>query len=151
MDHDGNLISRKVTYSFIFISIVHSALKNKITPQGEIFIQKQIRSFLLLLTPFCIDQVIRKVIRRVSTPTPENQRGHGWRRDLQDSPLPQEGGSEQGDVSRNSRRKDDRRCAGSKFDVSWEEVFRGLKNCTVRPSGKRVQSATICFKQMVFM
>ncbi|TNN27143.1 hypothetical protein EYF80_062714 [Liparis tanakae] len=38
-------------------------------------------------------QVIRKVIRRVSTPTPENQGGDRWHRDLQHSPLLQEDGS----------------------------------------------------------
>ncbi|KAI3363322.1 hypothetical protein L3Q82_011948 [Scortum barcoo] len=51
MDHDGNLISRKV---------------------------------------------IRKVIRRVSTPTPDNQGGDRWHRDLQHSPILQEDGSEVG-------------------------------------------------------
>ncbi|XP_071336360.1 ankyrin-3 isoform X2 [Trachinotus anak] len=60
-------------------------------------------------------KVIRKVIRRVSTPTPENQGGDRWHRDLQHSPILQEDGSEQGDVSRNSRRKDDRRSGDKKF------------------------------------
>ncbi|XP_075931936.1 uncharacterized protein ank3a [Anarhichas minor] len=70
MDHDGNLVSRKV---------------------------------------------IRKVIRRVSTPTPENQGGDRWDRDLQHSPPLQEEGSEQGEGSRNSRRKDDRRSGDKKL------------------------------------
>ncbi|XP_041802929.1 ankyrin-3-like isoform X1 [Chelmon rostratus] len=70
MDHDGNLISRKV---------------------------------------------IRKVIRRVSTPTPENQGGDMWHRDLQHSPILQEDLSEQGQGSRNSRRKDDRRSGDKKL------------------------------------
>uniref|UniRef100_A0A3B5AJL7 Ankyrin 3 n=1 Tax=Stegastes partitus TaxID=144197 RepID=A0A3B5AJL7_9TELE len=69
MDHDGNLISRKV---------------------------------------------IRKVIRRVSTPTPDNQRGDRWHRDLQCSPILHEDGSEKGDGPRNSRRKDDRRSGDKK-------------------------------------
>ncbi|XP_051816225.1 ankyrin-3 isoform X21 [Acanthochromis polyacanthus] len=67
MDHDGNLISRKV---------------------------------------------IRKVIRRVSTPTPDNQ--GSWHRDLQHSPILHEDGSEKGDGPRNSRRKDDRRSGDKK-------------------------------------
>ncbi|XP_026210747.1 ankyrin-3-like isoform X18 [Anabas testudineus] len=67
MDHDGNLVSRKV---------------------------------------------IRKVIRRVSTPTPENQRSDRWHRDLQQSPVLQE---EQGEGSRNSRRKDERRSGDKKL------------------------------------
>ncbi|XP_034754625.1 ankyrin-3 isoform X26 [Etheostoma cragini] len=70
MDHDGNLVSRKV---------------------------------------------IRKVIRRISTPTPENQGGDSWQRDLQHSPVLQEDGSEQGVGSRNSRRKDDRRSGDKKL------------------------------------
>ncbi|XP_068576346.1 ankyrin-3-like isoform X7 [Cebidichthys violaceus] len=70
MDHDGNLVSRKV---------------------------------------------IRKVIRRVSTPTPENQGGDRWHRDLQHSPPLQEDASEQGEGSRNSRRKDDRRSGDKKL------------------------------------
>ncbi|XP_028278843.1 ankyrin-3 isoform X5 [Parambassis ranga] len=57
-------------------------------------------------------KVIRKVIRRVSTPTPENQAS--WRRDLQCSPTLQEDWSEQGEGSRNSRRKDDRRSGDKK-------------------------------------
>ncbi|XP_032397687.1 ankyrin-3 isoform X50 [Etheostoma spectabile] len=69
MDHDGNLVSRKV---------------------------------------------IRKVIRRISTPTPENQGGDSWQQDLQHSPVVQEDGSEQGVGSRNSRRKDDRRSGDKK-------------------------------------
>ncbi|XP_056251295.1 ankyrin-3-like isoform X33 [Seriola aureovittata] len=60
-------------------------------------------------------KVIRKVIRRVSTPTPENQGGDRWHRDLQHSPILQEDWSEQGEVSRNSRRKDDRRSGDKKF------------------------------------
>ncbi|XP_039995253.1 ankyrin-3-like [Xiphias gladius] len=60
-------------------------------------------------------KVIRKVIRRVSTPTPENQGGDRWRRDLQHSPILQEDGSEQGEGSRNSRRKDERRSGDKKL------------------------------------
>uniref|UniRef100_A0A8C6Q3P4 Ankyrin 3 n=1 Tax=Nothobranchius furzeri TaxID=105023 RepID=A0A8C6Q3P4_NOTFU len=41
-------------------------------------------------------KVIRKVIRRVSTPTPENQGDDRWRRDLQHCPLLQEYESEVG-------------------------------------------------------
>ncbi|XP_062256631.1 ankyrin-3-like isoform X4 [Platichthys flesus] len=58
-------------------------------------------------------KVIRKVIRRVSTPTPEG--GDKRLRDLLHSPTLQEDGSEQGDVSRNSRRKDDRRSGDKKL------------------------------------
>ncbi|XP_078016904.1 uncharacterized protein LOC117247896 isoform X41 [Epinephelus lanceolatus] len=60
-------------------------------------------------------KVIRKVIRRVSTPTPETQRGDSWHRDPQRSPSLQEDGSEQGEGSRNSRRKDDRRSGDKKL------------------------------------
>ncbi|XP_049928015.1 ankyrin-3 isoform X26 [Epinephelus moara] len=60
-------------------------------------------------------KVIRKVIRRVSTPTPETQRGDNWHRDPQRSPSLQEDGSEQGEGSRNSRRKDDRRSGDKKL------------------------------------
>ncbi|XP_051284436.1 ankyrin-3 isoform X30 [Dicentrarchus labrax] len=60
-------------------------------------------------------KVIRKVIRRVSTPTPENQGGDRWHQDLQHSPILQEDGSEQGEGSRNSRRKDDRRSGDKKL------------------------------------
>ncbi|XP_047458833.1 ankyrin-3-like isoform X24 [Mugil cephalus] len=67
MDHDGNIVSRKV---------------------------------------------IRKVIRRVSTPTPESKGGSSWHR--QHSPILQEDGSEQGEGSRNNRRKDDRRSGDKK-------------------------------------
>ncbi|XP_061601867.1 ankyrin-3-like isoform X7 [Cololabis saira] len=59
-------------------------------------------------------KVIRKVIRRVSSPTPENQGGHRWHSDLELSPLLQEYGSEPGDGSRKSRRKDDRRSGDKK-------------------------------------
>uniref|UniRef100_A0A3Q2Q280 Ankyrin 3 n=1 Tax=Fundulus heteroclitus TaxID=8078 RepID=A0A3Q2Q280_FUNHE len=41
-------------------------------------------------------KVIRKVIRRVSTPTPENQGGDRWHSDLHHSPTQQEYGSEVG-------------------------------------------------------
>ncbi|TKS85771.1 hypothetical protein D9C73_019571 [Collichthys lucidus] len=41
-------------------------------------------------------QVIRKVIRRMSTPTPENQGGDRWLQDIQHSPTLQEDGSEVG-------------------------------------------------------
>ncbi|KAM4598950.1 LOW QUALITY PROTEIN: uncharacterized protein V3H82_016904 [Fundulus diaphanus] len=64
MDHDGNLISRKV---------------------------------------------IRKVIRRVSTPTPENQGGDRWHSDLHHSPTQQEYGSEQADGGRKCRRSGDKK------------------------------------------
>uniref|UniRef100_A0A087YK34 Ankyrin 3 n=1 Tax=Poecilia formosa TaxID=48698 RepID=A0A087YK34_POEFO len=64
MDHDGNLISRKV---------------------------------------------IRKVIRRVSTPTPENQGGDRWHSDLHHSPTQQDYGSEQGDGARKCRRSGDKK------------------------------------------
>ncbi|XP_036978711.1 ankyrin-3-like isoform X28 [Acanthopagrus latus] len=60
-------------------------------------------------------KVIRKVIRRVSTPTPDHQRGDRWHRDLQQSPILQEDWSEQGEGSRNSRRKDDRRSGDKKL------------------------------------
>ncbi|XP_055083488.1 ankyrin-3 isoform X1 [Periophthalmus magnuspinnatus] len=72
LDHDGNLISRKV---------------------------------------------IRKVIRRVSTPTPDNQGNDNgvWRkRDPRHSPALSEECLEQGSGSRNSRRKDDRRSSDKK-------------------------------------
>ncbi|XP_076747688.1 ankyrin-3 isoform X12 [Maylandia zebra] len=59
-------------------------------------------------------KVIRKVIRRVSTPTPENQGGDRWHKDLHHSPILQEDASEQGEGSRNSRRKDDRRSGDKK-------------------------------------
>ncbi|XP_076747679.1 ankyrin-3 isoform X3 [Maylandia zebra] len=58
-------------------------------------------------------KVIRKVIRRVSTPTPENQGGDRWHKDLHHSPILQEDASE-GEGSRNSRRKDDRRSGDKK-------------------------------------
>ncbi|XP_037320958.2 ankyrin-3 isoform X7 [Pungitius pungitius] len=70
MDHDGNLVSRKV---------------------------------------------IRKVIRRVSSPTPENQGSDKEHRDLLHRPALQEDGSEQGEGSRNSRRKEDRRSGDKKL------------------------------------
>lgn len=79
MDHDGNLISRKVTYS-----LYPSALPGE-KPQTDAF-----RSFLSLSPLFCLEQVIRKVIRRVSTPTPDNQGRDRWNRDLQQSPSLQE-------------------------------------------------------------
>ncbi|XP_027134044.1 ankyrin-3 isoform X9 [Larimichthys crocea] len=60
-------------------------------------------------------KVIRKVIRRMSTPTPENQGGDRWLQDIQHSPTLQEDGSEQGEGSRNSRRKDDRRSGDKKL------------------------------------
>ncbi|XP_035461277.2 ankyrin-3 isoform X35 [Scophthalmus maximus] len=60
-------------------------------------------------------KVIRKVIRRVSTPTPDNQGGDKWLRDLQRSPSLPEDGSEPGEGSRNSRRKDDRRSGDKKL------------------------------------
>ncbi|KAM3605649.1 uncharacterized protein V6R79_002434 [Siganus canaliculatus] len=60
-------------------------------------------------------KVIRKVIRRVSTPTPENQGGYRCYRDLQDSPILQEDESEKGESSRNGRRKDDRRSGDKKL------------------------------------
>ncbi|XP_041644861.1 ankyrin-3-like isoform X3 [Cheilinus undulatus] len=60
-------------------------------------------------------KVIRKVIRRVSSPTPDSQGGDMWLRDLQHSPVLQEDGQEQGEGSRNSRRKDDRRSGDKKL------------------------------------
>ncbi|KAF1375594.1 hypothetical protein PFLUV_G00221800 [Perca fluviatilis] len=90
MDHDGNLVSRKV---------------------------------------------IRKVIRRISTPTPENQGGDSWQRDLQHSPALQEDGKEKGQEIAGERMTEDQgikssthrdgcalpaRCTGTKLDVSWE-------------------------------
>ncbi|XP_060895980.1 ankyrin-3-like isoform X2 [Labrus mixtus] len=60
-------------------------------------------------------KVIRKVIRRMSTPTPDNQGEDRWLRDLQHSPILQEDGPEQGEGSRNSRRKDDRRSGDKKL------------------------------------
>ncbi|KAE8280768.1 hypothetical protein D5F01_LYC21331 [Larimichthys crocea] len=41
-------------------------------------------------------KVIRKVIRRMSTPTPENQGGDRWLQDIQHSPTLQEDGKEKG-------------------------------------------------------
>uniref|UniRef100_A0A8D0AQV9 Ankyrin 3 n=1 Tax=Sander lucioperca TaxID=283035 RepID=A0A8D0AQV9_SANLU len=76
MDHDGNLVSRKGEFVFIKAD--------------------KIRFFLPLSTSFCLGQVIRKVIRRISTPTPENQGGDSWQQDLQHSPALQEDGSEVG-------------------------------------------------------
>lgn len=58
------------------------------------FLKKQTPSDLFLLCR--LEQVIRKVIRRVSTPTPENQGGDMWHRDLQHSPILQEDLSEVG-------------------------------------------------------
>ncbi|XP_035848241.1 ankyrin-3-like isoform X26 [Sander lucioperca] len=90
MDHDGNLVSRKV---------------------------------------------IRKVIRRISTPTPENQGGDSWQQDLQHSPALQEDGKEKGQEIAGERMTEDQgikssihrdacalpaRCTGTKLDVSWE-------------------------------
>ncbi|XP_028324089.1 ankyrin-3-like isoform X9 [Gouania willdenowi] len=69
LDHDGNLISRKV---------------------------------------------IRKVIRRVSTPIPENQGGKSCHQDSQSSPIFRKDGSEPGEGSRNSRRKEDRKPSDKK-------------------------------------
>ncbi|XP_071061851.1 ankyrin-3-like isoform X13 [Pseudochaenichthys georgianus] len=60
-------------------------------------------------------KVIRKVIRRVTSPTPENQGDDRWLQDLLHSPTLQEEGSEQGEGSRNSRRKDDRRSGDKKL------------------------------------
>ncbi|KAJ4948684.1 hypothetical protein JOQ06_020214 [Pogonophryne albipinna] len=60
-------------------------------------------------------KVIRKVVRRVTTPTPENQGDDRWLQDLLHSPTLQEEGSEQGEGSRNSRRKDDRRSGDKKL------------------------------------
>ncbi|XP_041867171.1 ankyrin-3-like isoform X3 [Melanotaenia boesemani] len=113
MDQDGNLVSRKVMCSFIPVS--HFSLKYHKERGLIIFVKADtFRSFLPLSTSFYLGQVIRKVIRRVSTPTPENQGGDGWLRDLQHSPIMQEYGSEQGDLSRKSRRKDDRRSGDKK-------------------------------------
>ncbi|KAK5854238.1 hypothetical protein PBY51_015326 [Eleginops maclovinus] len=60
-------------------------------------------------------KVIRKVIRRVTAPTPENQGDDKWLQDFLHSPTLQEEGSEQGEGSRNSRRKDDRRSGDKKL------------------------------------
>ncbi|XP_058507271.1 ankyrin-3-like isoform X11 [Solea solea] len=60
-------------------------------------------------------KVIRKIIRRVSTPTPESQGGDSWHQDLRCSPILQDDVSEPGDVPRNSRRKDDRRSGDKKL------------------------------------
>ncbi|TDH01420.1 hypothetical protein EPR50_G00179960 [Perca flavescens] len=88
MDHDGNLVSRKV---------------------------------------------IRKVIRRISTPTPENQGGDSWQQDLQHSPALQEDGKEKGQEIAGEKMTEDQgikssthrdgcalpaRCTGTKLDVS---------------------------------
>ncbi|XP_035982773.1 ankyrin-3 isoform X13 [Fundulus heteroclitus] len=54
-------------------------------------------------------KVIRKVIRRVSTPTPENQGGDRWHSDLHYSPTQQEYGSEQADGGRKCRRSGDKK------------------------------------------
>lgn len=54
------------------------------------------RSFPPLSSSFCLEQVIRKVIRRVSTPTPDHEGGDRWHRDLQLSPILQEDWSEVG-------------------------------------------------------
>ncbi|XP_037829451.1 ankyrin-3 isoform X23 [Kryptolebias marmoratus] len=59
-------------------------------------------------------KVIRKVIRRVSTPTPEKQGGSRWHSDLQLSPTLQDFESEQGETSRKSRRPDERRSGDKK-------------------------------------
>ncbi|KAM4591296.1 uncharacterized protein PAE49_015461 isoform 9-T9 [Odontesthes bonariensis] len=59
-------------------------------------------------------KVIRRVIRRVSSPTPDKQGADRWFSDLQHSPVPQEQGSEQGEGSRKSRRKDERRSGDKK-------------------------------------
>lgn len=53
-------------------------------------------SFVNTLPHSYMVQVIRKVIRRVSTPTPDNQGGDRLFRDLQHSPVLQEDGSEVG-------------------------------------------------------
>lgn len=90
MDHDGNLVSRKVMYNLI--------CSEKKTITGRVaqcfcFFLKQTPSdlfFFPLSSFFCLGQVIRKVIRRVSTPTPENQRSDRWHRDVQHSPILQE-------------------------------------------------------------
>ncbi|KAG7512790.1 ankyrin-3-like isoform X9 [Solea senegalensis] len=60
-------------------------------------------------------KVIRKIIRRVSTSTPESQGGDSWHQDLWCSPILQDDVSEPGDVPRNSRRKDDRRSGDKKL------------------------------------
>ncbi|XP_015230094.1 PREDICTED: ankyrin-3 [Cyprinodon variegatus] len=54
-------------------------------------------------------KVIRKVIRRVSTPTPENQGGDRWKSDFHHSPIQQDFGSEQGDGVRKCRRSGDKK------------------------------------------
>ncbi|XP_068183390.1 ankyrin-3-like isoform X4 [Antennarius striatus] len=59
-------------------------------------------------------KVIRTVIRRVSSPTPENQ-GDKYHRNHQHSPILLEDGSERGEGSRNSRRKEERRSGDKTF------------------------------------
>lgn len=82
MDHDGNLISRKVMYNLI-CSGKAQCLFVFLNRHHQIF-------FLSFSSLFCLDQVIRKVIRRVSTPTPENQRTDRQHSNLQHSPILQE-------------------------------------------------------------
>ncbi|XP_077438739.1 ankyrin-3-like isoform X34 [Vanacampus margaritifer] len=57
-------------------------------------------------------KVIRKVIRRLSSSSPDNHRCH---RDLQKSPILQEDGPEKEGASRNSRRMDERKPGDKKF------------------------------------
>ncbi|MEQ2271797.1 hypothetical protein XENORESO_009389, partial [Xenotaenia resolanae] len=96
MDHDGNLISRKVMYN------IHSNVSFIYVDQKRVvhvfFLRKQESSdhFYHCQHPFCLEQVIRRVIRRVSTPTPENQGSESWHSDLHHSPTQQEYGSEVG-------------------------------------------------------
>ncbi|KAM9727751.1 ankyrin-3-like isoform 36-T36 [Menidia menidia] len=59
-------------------------------------------------------KVIRKIIRRVSSPTPENQGADKEFSDPQHSPVLQEHGPEQGDGAKKSRRKDERRSGDKK-------------------------------------
>ncbi|XP_078788052.1 ankyrin-3 isoform X29 [Oryzias latipes] len=59
-------------------------------------------------------KVIRTVIRRVSTPTPESQGSSRWNSAASLSSIQQEYGSEHGGESRKSRRKDDRRSGDKK-------------------------------------
>uniref|UniRef100_A0A8C5GHP3 Ankyrin-3-like n=1 Tax=Gouania willdenowi TaxID=441366 RepID=A0A8C5GHP3_GOUWI len=88
LDHDGNLISRKVTYTSFPIQI-----PNETYPARA---HQKFDQLLSLLTLFCLGQVIRKVIRRVSTPIPENQGGKSCHQDSQSSPIFRKDGSEVG-------------------------------------------------------
>lgn len=114
MDHDGNLISRKVMYKCFPVS--HSALKFKRVGKGFTYNRPTFRSFLLLSMFFYFGQVIRKVIRRVSTPTPENQGSSRWHSDLQLCPTLQDYEAEVGIKTHFN-------CVASSFNPHWDAVF----------------------------